>query len=126
MVYELDAKGRYLGDAPDGEEGLTNWTREPMPEPIDRPYFVGNKLSTGEWVGEWKDDGPAPLTTDQIKASERAWRDAELWQVDFQINRLNDAGEDARQWREYRQALRDYPESVGFSRGVRPSQPLIP
>jgi hypothetical protein len=56
---------------------------------------------------------------------ERDWRNAELARADIQINRLADAGGDAQAWRNYRVALRDWPESQGFPQAeLRPEAPV--
>lgn len=66
--------------------------------------------------------------SDSDKASvEKAWRDSELGQADMELNKVQDADPKAvgtvAQWREYRRALRNYPESEGFSSGIRPVSP---
>lgn len=125
MVYELDENGRFVCDSPDGEAGLENWTLERPPQPCFRPWMEGTRLESGEWVGEWRDDGPAPLTAEQIQRLERLWRDSELPGADFAINQLEDNGQDASEWRAYRQALRDYPASPGFAKCERPARPVV-
>jgi len=59
--------------------------------------------------------------------AERQWRNIELIRADEELNKVQDADSKARgtvaQWREYRRALRNYPESEGFASGSRPVSP---
>ena len=128
MIFELDDKGFFAGDVPhDNPEGLTNWTRIRPPDGLWNPYMEGDRLSTGEWVGKWHDKGESSVKVppETFKLRERFWRDNELRLADLQINRIEDGGGDAKEWRAYRQALRDYPASADFAKGVRPRLPLI-
>lgn len=60
---------------------------------------------------------PAP-TDEQKKAAKsteiRTQRDELVARVSREINRLEDAGQDASNWRQYRVALRNVPEQEGF------------
>lgn len=64
---------------------------------------------------------------DDKESQERQWRNAELIRADEELNKVQDADPKAvgtvGQWREYRKNLRAYPESEGFSSGVRPVSP---
>ena len=65
--------------------------------------------------------------TPSTDAAEKLWRNAELTRADEELNKVQDADPKAvgtvAQWREYRRALRNYPESEGFSSGIRPVSP---
>lgn len=55
---------------------------------------------------------------------ERAWRDAELLAADVKVNILLDSGASGTgEWGLYRVTLRDYPETVDFPYGTRPTKP---
>ena len=59
---------------------------------------------------------------------ERSWRDAELIRADIELNKVQDSDPKSvgsvSQWREYRKALRSYPESEGFpNKDLRPVSP---
>lgn len=58
---------------------------------------------------------PAP-TPEQLASAERSWRDAELNRADIELNKVQDGmGHGAvGEWREYRCALRDWPEHASF------------
>lgn len=68
---------------------------------------------TNEEIEAHKNPTPTP---EQIASIERAWRNGELDRADIELNRVQDGmghgtvGE----WREYRCALRDWPEHVSF------------
>lgn len=48
-------------------------------------------------------------------ADERQWRNAELLRADVELNKVQDGGTGTvTAWREYRNALRDWPESPDF------------
>ena len=53
---------------------------------------------------------------DKLGGEERVWRDIELSKADIEINKAEDVAGvfDATDWRDYRQALRDWPEHVDF------------
>lgn len=60
--------------------------------------------------------------------SERKWRDAELVRADIELNKVQDSDKKAigtvGEWRGYRKALRDWPETVGFpASNMRPTPP---
>jgi hypothetical protein len=58
------------------------------------------------------------------EAREREWRGAELSKADIQVNRMSDSGQNAKAWRDYRIALRDWPKSPGFPEPAqRPKAP---
>lgn len=57
--------------------------------------------------------------------AEREWRNAELARADIQLLKVEDGAKGIgtqKAWREYRNALRDYPTSEGFPT-VRPVAP---
>ena len=65
---------------------------------------------------------PEPLK-EELSAQERTWRDAELAVADTELNKVQD-GEGTglvSDWREYRKALRSYPEAPDFPKGERPT-----
>ena len=55
---------------------------------------------------------------------EREWRKGELERADHQINKLDDAAGDSKAWRDYRVALRDWPEHQDFPNKDR--RPVAP
>lgn len=65
MKYEIDNEGFFVVDVID-ESTPENWTSVGIPQPIYTPKFVGKRLETGEWVGEWVDLGPK-YTEEQLK-----------------------------------------------------------
>ena len=65
MRYELDEYGHFICDCPDETIILENWTTIKPPQPCFTPRFVGERDNSGEWVGEWVDDGPQPKTPEQ-------------------------------------------------------------
>ena len=67
---------------------------------------------------EWVD--PLPLTDDELAAFEREWRNSELSQADIEINKKEDNGLDASRLRQYRNALRVYPQAPNFPHRDRP------
>jgi len=70
------------------------------------------------------------VISDENKAViERAWRDSELVRADIELNKVQDSDRKAvstvASWREYRKALRDWPESENFPNSrKRPSSPI--
>jgi hypothetical protein len=54
------------------------------------------------------------------KMEERMWRNSEINSVSFEINDLEDRGQDASALRAFRVLLRDYPQQPDFPNGVRP------
>jgi len=80
--------------------------------------------SYNKWLGEG--NTPAPQYTEselnKIKASEeRAWRDSELNSADVELLKVQDGGAGTvSEWRNYRNALRDYPQQPDFPNGERP------
>ena len=74
---------------------------------------------------------PTP-TPEQLASIERAWRNGELDRADIELNKVQDGmgtGTVA-QWREYRCALRNWPEHESFpdsaQRPVAPDAPKEP
>ena len=55
---------------------------------------------------------------DEAKTSERAWRDSELDQADYELNKVQDSDPKAvgtvSDWRSYRKALRAWPANERF------------
>lgn len=67
-------------------------------------------------------------TVDQQSNEENAWRNAELTRADEELNKVQDSDPKAvgtvAGWREYRKALRAWPESVKFPNTAdRPTSP---
>lgn len=63
-----------------------------------------------------------------LEVQERVWRDKELLRADIELYKVQDSDPKAvgsvAQWREYRKALRSYPESEGFpNKDKRPVAP---
>lgn len=70
----------------------------------------------------------APSTGEDVYISERVWRNEELKRADEELNKVQDADPKARgtvgDWRTYRKALRNYPETDGFpNKAYRPVSP---
>jgi hypothetical protein len=83
MYYELNADGYFVSDIPQEYPPTINqapdWTAIQPPQPADNPRVVGNRnASTGEWIGEWQDIGPAPLTDEQLREEWKAQRAAQV------------------------------------------------
>lgn len=115
MFYELSETGVFVCDAP-SVAGLKDWTQVSPPQPCHSPRFIGDRLETGEWLGEWVDDGPKPIPPLVAAKLEKFWRNAELKRADVELNKVQDgvgtgtvAG-----WRAYRCALRDWPAHEKF------------
>lgn len=81
---------------------------------------------------DFDDDGipelvPMPPPTDEaIIYAERAWRNGELLRADIELNKVQDGSGvgTVSAWREYRNSLRDWPESKDFpSIESRPKAP---
>lgn len=115
MFYELDTQGAFVCDSL-SNEGLSDWTTTPPPQPCDRPRMEGDKLESGEWIGGWVDDGPAPLNSESLEFVERLWRDGELKRADIELNKVQDGVGvgTVSAWRTYRCLLRDWPENEHF------------
>lgn len=83
------------------------------------------------WPGtvEVGDDDPRYLDfiTPKTDVAERLWRNGELVRADEELNKVQDADPKAvgtvAQWREYRRALRNYPETDNFVTCTRPVSP---
>jgi len=92
--------------------------------PASREYWLadGSKHKTED--GEELPEGALlevpviPPSTDELAAQVRAKRDALVDQVTREINRLEDAGKDAKAWRDYRIVLRNVPEQAGFPQEI--------
>ncbi|MCW8336151.1 phage tail assembly chaperone [Vibrio paucivorans] len=98
---------------------------EITPEEYDD--FFSNAAPDGKSL-DWTDnrlqwiDSPEP-TIEEKERIERKWRDTELFTVDHTINQLDDNGLDSNIYRQYRIALRDYPQQEGFPYSPRPESP---
>lgn len=102
-----------------------------------RPVSGADQVGSDEWycIGIPPDPVPLPLTTEELAAAERSCRDKELARVAWLRDRHRDqmeismastlSSEQFVQLLVYMQALRDWPQSVGFpelsSRPVAPS-----
>lgn len=66
--------------------------------------------------------------TDTTEFQERLWRDSELSRADIELYKVQDSDPKSKgsvsEWREYRKALRAYPESEGFPN--QESRPVAP
>lgn len=63
-----------------------------------------------------------------LECQERAWRNSELIRADIELNKVQDSDSNAKgtvsDWRNYRKALRNYPENPSFpDTSVRPPAP---
>ena len=70
------------------------------------------------------------ITPEQIASIERAWRDSELDRADIELNKVQDGDPRAvgsvAGWREYRKALRAWPEHKDFpNKEKRPASPDV-
>ena len=68
------------------------------------------------------------VTQEEIFLAERSWRDVELDRADEELNKVQDSDPKARgtvsQWRDYRKALRAWPENPDFpEKSLRPKAP---
>lgn len=117
-IYELDDSGKFIGDfilLNEGDPLPKNWVDTPFQMPCASPRFSGSRSNeNGKWEGVWVDDGPAPASPDVLAVLERVWRNQELDKADIEINRLEDRGLDSQLWRDYRVALRGWPENSNF------------
>jgi len=71
---------------------------------------------------------PSPRIEDRAKSVERVWRDEELSKADVIINKIEDfeIEGDSKPWRQYRVALRKWPDSPDFpSVKSRPTAPKL-
>lgn len=76
-------------------------SKEPRPS-------VDHVLTDGQWVLDEE------RRRERLSFEVRAERNYKLDQADVAINRLEDAGQDAKAWRAYRNWLRAIPEQSGF------------
>ncbi|MBV7262551.1 hypothetical protein KCG43_11145 [Photobacterium sp. WH24] len=84
----------------------------------------GKRVGVSEARLSWVDLTPPDLTEVEMSVQVRAKRDALIDRVTREINRLEDVGDDASQWRSYRVSLRNLPEQAGFPSNVDwPTQP---
>lgn len=112
MKYVVDKEGNYLG-AFDEKSYPSGALTVPHP-----PLF-----SSQVWDGKkWSD------STAEVEFQERLWRDSELDRADIELYKVQDSDPKAKgsvsEWREYRKALRAYPESEGFPN--KESRPVAP
>lgn len=121
MFYVIDNDGVLQWDVSDADfipEGL-DYTDIPLPVGMVRP-----KLENGAWV----DLGPVVYvpTHEDLCFNERLWRNAELARADIELNKVQDGvgSGTVSAWREYRCALRDWPEDSNFPQAdKRPTAP---
>lgn len=78
----------------------------------------------------WLSAGNQPIflespTVEELKAIERGWRDSELLKADIEVNKAVDSAHRSESaWRQYRVALRDWPQSPEFpDSSARPAAP---
>jgi hypothetical protein len=65
----------------------------------------------------------ADVESEYKGTAERSWRNAELASADIIINILFDENESTELWQVYRKELREYPNSINFPDGYRPTKP---
>lgn len=67
-------------------------------------------------------------TDGELAAEERTWRDAELLKADYELNKVQDGDNSSigsvGDWRKYRIALRNWPESPDFPNATK--RPVSP
>ena len=77
------------------------------------------------WLSKGNEPEPQFTQTelDDVKAGEeRRWRNSELSRADIELFKVQDGGSGSvADWRNYRSALRDYPEQDDFPYGERPT-----
>lgn len=61
-------------------------------------------------------------SSQRVEAHARFWRDEQLHAADIKVNKLEDAGEDAKLWRAYRVELRNWPATKDFPE----TKPVVP
>jgi hypothetical protein len=59
----------------------------------------------------------------EAECEARVWRDGELAKADIEINKLDDEGGNSSDYRAYRIALREWPQSDAFPELGRPQEP---
>ncbi|WP_051481991.1 XkdW family protein [Paraburkholderia nodosa] len=97
-----------------GPAQIVDWKREDLAQPSDKEIKALWKRHSKEY--------------ETIKAANhaRARRNALLTDVDATINRLEDGGARAADWRAYRKALRDVPQQPGFPHKIAwPKEPKV-
>lgn len=112
MKYVINEQGKYVGafDEQSCPESAITVPTAPL-------------FATQLWVnGKWSD------STAEAEFQERLWRDSELDRADIELYKVQDSDPKAKGsvsgWREYRKALRAYPESEGFPN--QESRPVAP
>jgi hypothetical protein len=65
----------------------------------------------------------AAAATKEAENKARGWRNGELAKADIEINKLDDEGGDSSDYRAYRIALREWPQSDAFPELGRPQEP---
>lgn len=84
--------------------------------------------SYNEWLAKGNKPEPEFTQTDldaKKVAEERSWRDTELASADIELNMVQDGHKEGLvgDWRDYRNALRNYPAEPDFPHGDRPTPP---
>jgi hypothetical protein len=79
---------------------------------------------TADEHGQWVVALASPKTSEQLQTEARAWRNAELYRADIELNKVQDGDGvgTVTAWRAYRSALRKWPESETFPE-TKPSPP---
>ena len=92
--------------------------------------FLIEEQSSGKTITADENGYPAcadpVITPEQLACIERAWRDSELDRADIGLNKVRDGMGvgTVTQWREYRCALRDWPENEFFPDSAK--RPVAP
>lgn len=97
-------------------------------EQVALGYGADMTPMTAEEIEAHKNPTPTP---EQIASIERAWRNGELDRADIELNKVQDGmgTGTVSAWREYRCALRNWPEHESFhdssKRPVAPDTPAV-
>jgi hypothetical protein len=137
QVYQYAENGVFLGTDQAQESPLEpgvfllprNSTLTAPPK-IQEGFFLVWVEDAGKW--EILPDVQLPADTESpvldTSQGERVWRNSELARADIELNKAQDGDgvSTVKAWREYRKALRAYPNTEGFPNSeLRPTAPDV-